>query len=456
MEKHGSSFRDPSGFIFTHDREVYRQVNDVYKSAYDLLISSGLYDALCEKSYMVKHEEMNLEPFCAGNCYKTIKPEQISFISYPYEWCFSQLKDAALLTLKIQKMALEHGMVLKDASAYNVQFKEGRPVFIDTLSFERYQDGTPWIAYRQFCQHFLVPLTLMAKTDIRVGQLLKSYIDGIPLDFAGRLLPFSSRFNVSIFMHIHLHAKSIKKYEDSRVEKKKSSISKFSLFALIDSLSGLIRSLKWKPAGTEWGEYYQDTNYSEKGFEHKKALINKYVSEIKPHIVWDFGGNTGQFTRIASNRGISCLCFDIDPAAVEKNYRMVKNRKEKNILPLVLDLTNPSPGLGWGNIERKIISERGHADLVFALALIHHLCIGNNVPLEDAAEYFALHGDYLIIEFVPKEDSQVQRLLSSREDVFDGYNQKNFEEQFSKYYEINEHLRIEDTCRHLYLMKKLK
>lgn len=452
MEREGSSFRDPSGFVFTHDGTLYRQINETYARNYDLLISSGLYDALRAHDYLVEHEEVNIEPFRAPDFYKTIRPDRVPFISYPYEWCFGQLKDAALLTLEIQKTALAHGMALKDASAYNIQFKKGRAIFIDTLSFEEYREGTPWVAYRQFCQHFLAPLALMAKKDIRTGHLLKCYIDGIPLDLASTLLPFSSRFSISILMHIHLHARSIRKHEDSRVEKKKPSIGKFSLLALVDSLSSLVRSLEWEPAGTEWGEYYSDTNYAESDFEFKKELIERHVSAIDPRVVWDLGGNTGTFTRIASNRGVSCLCLDIDPAAVEKNYRMVKKQREENILPLVFDLTNPSPGLGWKNIERKGIHERGRADLVLALALVHHLCIGNNVPLADVAECFALCGDRLIVEFVPKEDSQVQRLLSSREDVFADYTRENFEKQFSKHYTIDERVGVGNTRRHLYLM----
>lgn len=456
MEKHSSSFRDPSGFIFTHDGEIFRQINNAYKGNYDLLISSGLYDALCTKNYMVNHQEVRLDSFRTSDFYKIIKPDRIFFISYPYEWSFSQLKDAALLTIKIQKMALEHGLTLKDASAYNIQFQEGRPILIDTLSFEEYQDGTPWVAYRQFCQHFLAPLALMAKTDIRTGQFLKCYIDGIPLKVASRLLPFSSYFSLSIFMHIHLHARSIRKYENRHVGREIASTSKFSLFALMDSLSSLIKSLKSKPAGTEWGEYYNDTNYTENGFEHKRSAIDRYLSEINPRVVWDFGGNTGLFTRIASNKGISCLCFDMDPAAVEKNYQTVRQQKEKNILPLVFDLTNPSPGLGWGNSEREKIGERGHADLVLALALIHHLCLANNVPLENVARYFALHGDHLIIEFVPKEDSRVQRFLANRQDVFLEYNRDNFEKNFSKYFDIIENIKLKETNRYLYLMKKSK
>jgi ribosomal protein L11 methylase PrmA len=454
VEKEISSFRDPSGFVFAKNGVLYRQVNQVYKRHYDLLISSGLYDALRARHGIVSHEEADVPPFSPDSSYKIIRPDRIPFISYPYEWCFSQLKDAALLTLEILKTALDHGMVLKDASAYNIQFREGRPILIDTLSFEEYREGTPWVAYRQFCQHFLAPLALMSKVDIRTGHLLRSYIDGIPLNLASRLLPFSSRLSVSILMHIHLHARSIKKYEDGSSGGRKPTVRKSSLLALVESLAGLIRSLQWKPGGTEWAEYYNDTNYGETDFEFKRMAVERYVSQVAPNTVWDFGGNTGRFTRTASDRGIFSLCFDIDPAAVEKNYLAVKRQNEKNLLPLVLDLTNPSPGLGWENTERKPIRERGHADLVLALALVHHLCIGNNVPLGDVAGFFALRGDNLVVEFVPKEDSQVRRLLASREDVFADYDQGNFEKQFARHYDIADRVRVGDTRRCLYLMTR--
>ena len=193
-EKIAGSFRDPSGFLFHLNGLIYRQINIEYKKNYIHLMKSGLYEALMDTKLLIPHEEVNIGSLASDNAYKIIKPEQVLFISYPYEWCFSQLKDAALTTLKIQKKSLNFGMSLKDCSAYNIQFRKGKPILIDTLSFEEYREGKPWIAYRQFCQHFLAPLALMSYKDIRLNQLLRIYIDGIPLDLAIHLLPFRTRF----------------------------------------------------------------------------------------------------------------------------------------------------------------------------------------------------------------------------------------------------------------------
>ncbi len=190
MDTLPSSFRDPSGFVFRHAGEVYRQVNAGYAGQFEHFLSSGLYDALVSKGYLIAHEDVS-DPDIprAPDCHRILKPRAIPYISYPYEWSFSQLKDAAMLTLRIQTVALKHGFVLKDASAYNIQFDQGRPVFIDTLSFETYQEGAPWVAYRQFCQHFLAPLALMARIDVDLGKLLTTHIDCVPLSLASRLLP---------------------------------------------------------------------------------------------------------------------------------------------------------------------------------------------------------------------------------------------------------------------------
>ena len=213
------SFRDPSGFIFTVNDTLYRQVNHLYKEEYDLIMSSGLYDHLKKSKTLVAHQEVSLDlspdPQIA---YKVIKPDPIAFISYPYEWCFSQLKEAAILTLAIAKRSLAYGMSLKDASAYNVQFKNGRAIFIDSLSFEKYIEGKPWIAYRQFCQHFLAPLALMAYRDVKMNQLLRTNIDGVPLDIASKLLPLRTRLNFGLLTHIHLHAKSQQRFADKALE----------------------------------------------------------------------------------------------------------------------------------------------------------------------------------------------------------------------------------------------
>ncbi|MBI5413063.1 SAM-dependent methyltransferase [Candidatus Peregrinibacteria bacterium] len=448
-----SSFRDPNGFVFLSSGKLYRQINKVCQDDYEFLMHSGLFNDLVKENQLVPHKETTKELLSDKDGYKIIEPEKIPFISYPYEWCFSQLKDAALLVLEIQKKALKHGMSLKDASAYNVQFKESKPIFIDTLSFEKYEEGKPWVAYRQFCQHFIAPLALMRYSHISLNQLFRIYLDGVPLDIASALLPLKTHLNFSLQAHIHLHARIQKKYSATPV-KIERKISKFALEALIDSLTSFINGLKFRPTGTEWAEYYDNTNYSEEGISHKKEIIEKLLTKIKPETVWDLGANTGLFSRISSKKNIRTVAFDIDQSAVEKNYLIAKADGEKFILPLVMDVTNPSPGIGWNNEERTSLFERGPTDCAFGLALIHHLAISNNTPFEKIAHFFSKTANYAIVEFIPKTDSKVQRLLATRKDIFLQYNQQCFELEFSKYFHILEHHKINKSERILYLLKK--
>lgn len=452
--KQYSSFRDPSGFLVWDGDELFRQINMNYKNNYDHLMSSGLYATLVEKGLLISHHELNKHEGFSEDAYKIIQPEIINFISYPYEWAFSQLKDAALTTLKIQKICLDYGMSLKDASAYNIQFLNGKPIFIDTLSFEIYEKGKPWAAYKQFCQHFLAPLALMSFTDIRLNQLLKNYIDGIPLDLAAKLLPGKTLFNISLLMHLHWHAKAQIKYGKGKIKPKSIKIKLSNLYAIIDSLEGVINKIKLKSQVTEWDDYYTQTNYSGEAFAHKKKIVKEYLKYIKPSWLWDLGANNGVFTRIASQEGIDCIAFDVDPLAVEHNYLMMKDSQERNNLPVVIDLTNPSPSIGWNNNERMTIKERGLPDTVMALALIHHMAITNNLPFEKAASFFDEISTNLIIEFVPKSDSQVKKMLISREDIFLDYGQSNFERAFTSYFDILSKEKIKGSERLMYLMKK--
>ena len=456
----GASFRDPSGFLFTRSGVLFRQVNHSYAEDYNHLMQSGLYEKLVKAGLLVSHQEVEVEPADASLAFKVIQPQRVPFISYPYEWSFGQLKDAALTTLSIQKRALKAGMSLKDASAYNIQFVHGKPTLIDTLSFEVYQEGKPWDAYRQFCQHFLAPLALMAKRDVRLGQLLRVYIDGIPLDLASRLLPFVSRLDFGLLSHIHIHASAQARYADVDVMRvsgsasQRGGMSKNAFIGLIESLEATVKKLGWKPAGTEWGNYYAITNYTDAAFEHKKKIISDWLEQTHPSTVWDLGANNGEFSRLASTRGIHTLAWDIDPTAVEQNYQRVKAEGEQNLLPLLLDLTNPSPALGWANAERDSFGQRGPADVVFALALIHHLAISNNVPLPRLAEFFADSCRWLVIEWVPKSDSQVQKLLRSRKDIFDGYTREGFESAFEQWFHIRAALDVQESERRLYLLEK--
>jgi hypothetical protein len=419
-------------------------------------MSSGLYQALVDDNLLIPHEEVSIEPPVPELVYKIIKPEPIPFISYPYEWCFSQLRDAALTTLKIQRKALEFGMILRDSSAYNIQFKNGRPVFIDTLSFGKYHEGQPWVAYRQFCQHFLAPLALMSYKDIRLSQLLQVYIDGLPLDLTSCLLPWRTHLRFSLLSHIHLHARSQKRFADKPINVRQYRLSRYAFLGILNNLESTVKKLKWQPKGTEWADYYQDINYSPQAFEHKKTIVAGFLDKVRPTTVWDLGANVGIFSHLASDRGIPTISFDVDPAAVEKNYLDCLARDDTSILPLVIDLTNPSPGIGWENKERMSLKERGPADAVLALALVHHLAISNNVPLSRIARFFSDICHWLIIEFVPKSDSQVQRLLATREDIFPNYTRQAFEQEFSRYFTIDDSADIPESQRTLYLMRQIQ
>lgn len=448
-----SSFRDPNGVVFVREGSVYRQVNNAYREDYDHLMTSGLYTALVKQELLIPHEEVDVNNAIAEDAYKILKPTPIPFISYPYEWCFSQLKDAALMTLKIQKLSLEHGMTLKDSSAFNIQFLNGKPIFIDTISFEKYREGQTWDAYKQFCQHFLAPLALMHYRSVHLNKLFQVYIDGIPLDLASSLLPLRAWARFTLWMHIFIHAKSQQRYGDKPVKMGKRKMNRFSFLGLIDSLETAIKKLKWNPKGTEWSDYYTDTNYSKNALEHKKQLVEKFLTESQPNSVWDLGANTGLFSRLASARKIQTVAFDIDPAAVEKNYRQCRKEKEAFILPLLLDLTNPSANIGWHSQERVSFVDRGPVDLALALALIHHLAIANNIPLGRIAKFFSHISKWLIIEFIPKDDTQVNRLIQVRKDIFNTYTQESFEREFKLYFDILHIEDIKDTRRVLYLMK---
>ena len=451
-----SSFRDPGGFLFVRDGILYRQVNRSHQRHYDLLQDSGLYKELVSRGLLIPHEEVFLDSV-SQTAHKTLKPEVIPFVSYPYEWSFSQLQDAALATLQVQKLALEFGMSLKDASAYNIQFTGGKPVLIDTLSLERQVEGAPWVAYRQFCQHFLGPLALMSCVDTRLGQLLRIHIDGVPIDLASRLLSWRKYFSFSLFLHLHLHALAQRRFSAKPRPTRFRRLSRSGFLGLIDNLETAVRKLRWQPQQSAWTSYYCHNHYQAAAFQEKTRIVADWLDKMNPTVqnIWDFGANTGNFSRLASQRGIFTVSIDADPWCVEMNYKECCRQGETQLLPLLLDLTNPSASKGWQNQERMSLLDRGPADLAFALAIVHHLAISNNLPLRKIAEFFSGCCKRLVIEFVPKTDLQVQKMLDSREDIFGEYTQQAFEYEFSQVFSLRECAPIVGTGRTLYLMEKV-
>ncbi|MCH8876645.1 MAG: SAM-dependent methyltransferase [Chloroflexi bacterium] len=454
---HPASFRDPSGFLFVRDGRLFRQVNRRYAKDYEHLLESGLYDDLVGEGLLVAHAEREDSAADPESAFKVIEPETIPFVSYPYEWCFSYWKDAALVTLAIQRKAIDHGMSLKDASAYNVQFHSGLPLWIDTLSFEILRQGEPWIAYRQFCRHFLAPLALMSYVNIELGKLMRTHIDGIPLELASQLLPRRTQLKLSLLVHIHWHASAQRRFAgtSTRRPRKGRQMNLNALRGLVDNLESAIRKLNWEPGQSGWADYEQTHAYSKFAWGEKRRLTEEFLDEVRPDSVWDLGANVGSFSRLASERGIQTVAFDLDPGAVELNYLRVRDEGETHLLPLVMDLTNPSPALGWDHRERASLEQRGPTRAIFALALEHHLAISNNVPLEKLARFLARLGDSLLIEFIPKEDPQVQRLLVNREDIFTEYHREGFEAAFGSHFDILRSDPVGDSGRLLYRMVTL-
>ncbi|MEZ5319801.1 MAG: hypothetical protein R2752_20535 [Vicinamibacterales bacterium] len=453
----GGSFRDPSGFVYERDGVLLRQVNPAGARHYDALMQSGVYAHLTERGWLVAHEEVASPPDAGAS--RTLRPERIPYVSYPYEWCFDQLRDAARLTLDIQLACLERGVTLRDASAFNVQFVGRRPVFIDTLSFETYRDGVPWVAYRQYCQHFLAPLALMSHVDRRLRQLLVHHLDGIPLDLASRVLPGRTRLRYGLLAHVHLHAASQRRHQGAAAGSapvRIPTLPKARLVALLHSLRAAVDGCRPPGGATEWGDYYQDTNYSESAMQAKLAIVAGMVDAvIQPgDTIHDLGANTGRFSRLVSGPGRYVVAHDVDDLAVERHYRALHADGHDGVLPLLLDLTNPSPALGWAHDERRAAMDRLAGGTVLALALVHHLAISNNVPLDRLAGFFARIAPRLVVEFVPKEDSQVRRLLATREDVFPDYTVDAFEAALARHYVIERREAVPESSRTLFAARR--
>ena len=451
-----SSFRDPSGHIFHENGIVFRQINRCYFSQFNQLTNSGLYSELSNANMLVSHE---LVTDTVDR--KVIRPAQLDLITFPYEWSFSQLKDAAVLTMKIHLIALEHGMVLKDASAFNVQFVQGQPVFIDTLSFDTYKNDDPWMAYGQFCRHFLGPLLLMKYRAPDLNRLQALYIDGVPLELVSSLLPMGTHFSPFIKTNIHLHANSLRRHKGNLQSNNKPKLSLRTHRNILNSIINYLDKLDLD-AQTEWANYYAITNYNDEAFQFKENVVKDWVKKYDLKRIWDIGGNNGHFSRLIQDSCELIVCSDIDPVAVDANYRAAKANNEEKIIPLLLDYTNPTPGVGFDNTERTGFLTRVkplRIDCILALALIHHLSISNNCSFEMLAESFSQSAKNILIEFIDPEDSWADSLLRSKRDarsLFSFYNKDNFENVFSRYYEITESVRVPSSKRTLYLMARKK
>ena len=448
---HDASFRDPSGHLFYDQGILRRRITPLYFKQYQSLSESGFYDTLINKGLLIKHTETS-----RSEDQIVITPEPIPFITNPYEWSFEQYKEAALLTLRLQKFALSKGYILKDASAYNITFYKGKPILIDTLSFDFYEEDTPWRGYKQFITHFFGPMILAKYHGTEVFKMMQTHIDGIPLALISSMLPLKTKLNAIIQTNIHLLAKMEAKHqEDYEGETKMITLSRKAQNYILQSLFDHIKKLKIKTA-TEWGDYYSKTNYERKAFDYKKQLIRSWIQELQPQRVIDLGGNDGTFARTIQDQVNHLIVTDIDAEAIDQNYKQIQENKEDNMLTFVSDLLQPAPGIGFQNTERNALIDRLKTyapDTVMALALIHHITLSGNVPFEKTAKFLATFSKDLIIEFPKREDSWVASLLKRKREFiahFDFYNQQHFETSFALYFELVKKEAIPETARVMY------
>ncbi|MFT7073068.1 class I SAM-dependent methyltransferase [Patiriisocius sp. Uisw_017] len=454
-QRHQASFRDPSGFIFNDGETLRRSILPIYFKQYNALKDKGVFESLIKNKLLIAHTETSV-----GKDQIVITPEPIPFITNPFEWSFDQYKHAALLTLKIQKYALSKGFILKDASAYNVTFHKGKPIFIDTLSFDFYEENTPWRAYKQFITHFFGPLVLASYHGTEILKMMQTHIDGIPVKLIASLLPAKTKLSSTLYTNIHLAAKMESKHsEDYKAETKITKLSLKQQNNILDNLYDYIKNLKLKEA-SEWGNYYTKTNYNDDAFNAKKELIATWVKVINPQKLIDVGGNDGTFARTVLKEVPDVIVTDIDSNAVAQNYQQVFDNKETNMLPFVCDVLQPAPGIGFNNTERESLIERLKIyapDVTMALALIHHITLSGNVPFDKSASFFASFSENLIIEFPMREDTWVESLLVRKREFinhFDFYNLADFETAYKTYFSLEKKEQVAGTKRVLYLFKR--
>lgn len=427
-----SSFKDPGGHIFYDDRDIYRQINRCYRDDYNKLLESGLYDRLNDENLIIGHRETDRE-----GGFKVIKPEEIDFISYPYEWSFSQLKDAALLTLKIQKIALRHGMILKDASSYNIQFKNGEPVFIDTLSFKIFEEDL-WQGYEQFCKEFLAPLALMQYRNTEIPQMMKSFPEGIPTDLVSEILPLRTVFKPRIALHIHLLSRLQEKIPEAESGYNRS-ISKTSLIKFVESLEKTVKGLK--SPNKDSLELSSDYKRS------KEKFLTKNIPRFEEHrtVIFSSSSNCiGFFERIIDKSFI--LFFDT-LTETEAAYKIIKEKNPDNIDVFLQDIRSPSPGIGWANKEMKALEDRNIPESAIVLNL-DKLVLEDNIRLDMVAEYLSQMFDSLIIEFMPEKYSNYSRSGSEKHVE---YSLDRYEQVFNQYFSIEDEEKTEED-RKLYFM----
>lgn len=449
------SFRDRSGRVFYRDGRVFRAFDATAAREWQSAREAGFVQRLIDAGRIIRTEPApTAVPSPDGDWAVVVEHDRIPFISYPYEWSFSMLRDAALLHLELLEAGLNEGITLKDATPFNVQFANGEPVFIDIASFVKYVEGEPWSGYRQFCQMFLYPLMLQAYRGIDLQPLLRGNLEGIAPDTMRRMLSFRDSFRPGVLTHVSLHARMQARFHvadrDTRQSLKSHGFGRELILANVRSLKRIVSRLNWTSAPSTWSEYETQCPHVRVNAVAKELFVRAVAAARPRSLVWDLGCNVGRFSRIAAEHADCVVAMDGDHRAIDDLYLRLRSDRTPRVLPLVVDLTDPSPARGWRGRERRDLPSRGRPDLVFCLALLHHLVIGHNILLPDVIDWFADLGADLVIEFVDKRDPQTQQLLRNKPDQYADYTLESFEQILSRRYHIRRRQTLPSGTRHLF------
>ena len=439
------SFRDPLSRVHIDGVDILRGLTPAGLAEYQAVAAHPFYAQLQDEGLLVGTEllEPGSHPLHAQYA-GVLRHQRVELISYPYEWTFEMLRDAALVHLDITRRAVAAGFSTKDATAYNLAFTDGHPVFIDIGSFEKPPRDESWPGYRQFCELFLNPLAICAKTGVAYHPWLRGSVGGIATTDAAALIPLHRRLRHGLAAHITLQARSQRAAggedddADGAPARRVAGFSPTLVTAQLDNLEQAIRHLTWKAQRSVWSDYGDRSHYAGDDLPAKRTFVAEAIERTGARSVVDLGANDGYFSTAALEAGAThVVAADFDHLVVDRLYRHLKDIGEGRIHPLVLDLTNPSPGTGWRGRERQPFTERTRPDLTLCLAVVHHLAITNTVPLPEIVDFLAELRSPLVVEFPHPDDPKVQLLLSrKRAGLFDHYDRTNFEAALAARYTI--------------------
>ena len=458
------SFRDADSTVLYTDEGVFRALSAQGLADFEALAGSRLFERFTGDGRLIGTERVeaprrHLPALREEEVAALLRHETIPYVSYPYEWPFGMLRDAALLQLDLLLAGLNEDLILKDSSPYNVQFRGAQPTFVDVGSFERLSEGEPWIGYRQFCMLFLYPLMLQAYKALEPQPWLRGAIDGIPPAQMSAVTSARDVLRRGVLTHVRLHARLERRHgerpREVKRELRQAGFNKELIRANVSKLRKLVGRLEWRPPRGVWTDYGERIHYTDRDTEEKDRFVREVAGSRAWDLVWDLGANDGRHSRLAADSGARyVVAMDGDHGVIEHLYRTLRDVGDRRILPLTMNLTDPSPALGWRGTERKAPLDRGRPDLVLCLALVHHVSIAGNVPVREVVDWLHSLGAALVIEFPTREDPKVEQLLAAkRPGTHLDYDHEFFERCLDQAFEVERSERLSSGTRVLYFAR---